>query len=153
MRCDAFLDRFDRLDAGAAVPLRLRRHLESCARCAALAEREAAAFRAAARDPAFSPRNADLLDERVMAAVRLSPSPRREMTLSRWLMPGALLVLAAALVPVGMDFNWLRAWFGFGWELPIALILGTLFAAYGAIFIGTHLEELEPFIRKAGGGH
>ena len=148
MLCDEFLDRYDRLDAGAEPSPVLRRHLDGCPRCATLVAREAAALAAARLDAAYLPRRAAGLEGRIMAAVRLEPHPSREMSLGRWLVPGGLLVLAAALVPVGDDFRWLREAFGFGWEMPIALILGSGFAAYGALFIGSHMEELGHMVKR-----
>lgn len=153
MRCEAFLDRWDRLDAGEALPATLRRHLADCPSCALLLEREAAALAEARAAAELLPARPALLDERIMAAVRLTPHPRREMAMGSWLLSGSLLVLATALIPLGMDIDWIKGSLGRGWELPLALVLGTGFAAYGALFIVSHLEELLPLVKRMGGVH
>ncbi len=147
MRHETALKRLDELDAGQEPGLALRMHLAGCSDCARIARLSAEAMAAyRATDPDLC----ELLDERIMAAVRLTPPPRLDFAIRDWVLPGAVLLLSICLMPLGSRLGFLEAIFGPGSALSLALVLGIGFSAYSAFFIGTHLEELQGYLRKLG---
>jgi hypothetical protein len=140
MRHETALECIDELDAGQAYGLALRLHLARCPSCAAEAERVQAALAAyRAADEAE-----DRIEERVMAALRLMPPPRQDFALRDWLLPGALIALSMLLLP------FLAPLFEPNYALPLSLVLGIAFTAYCALFIATHLAELQTYLVKRG---
>jgi hypothetical protein len=154
MLCEYFRDRYDRLDAGEEPGILLRLHFALCPAC----REEAAASRAAlaayrnAEHGADAYREdragADRIEERVMAAVRILPRPRRTVSYRDWIVSGLVIAVSMALIPFGDDFNSIKAIFGMSYTLPLMLGLGLVITLYGAVFIATHMEELGPFVRR-----
>ncbi|MBL8967366.1 MAG: hypothetical protein JNG85_10165 [Spirochaetaceae bacterium] len=158
MRCEQFLDRYDRLDAGETPGYPLRRHLAACASCEAkVRRREAAlaAYRAGSSDADAAKGN--LLDERIMAAVRLTPRPRRAVLVRDWILSGFVIAASMVIIPLGSEFDRAKETFGFRLALPLSLVLGLALTAYMAVFIGSHMDSLLPLLRRmnghAGGPH
>jgi len=140
MRHEAALEYLDGLDAGQPYGMALRLHLSRCPSCAAEAERVQAAlasYRAVAEAE-------DRIEDRVMAALRLMPPPRQDFALRDWLLPGAIIALSMLLLP------FLAPLFEPGYALPLSLVLGIAFTAYCALFIATHLAELQTYLEKRG---
>jgi len=46
--------------------------------------------------------------------------------------------------------DFLKSVFGSGYLLSLSLVLGAAFTAYCALFIATHLSELQSFLEKRG---
>lgn len=150
MRCDEFLDRYDRLDSGEEPGLFLRLHLAACPACRdRVAEHEAAleAIRTAAAEPLDAALE-EAIAARVMAAVRLMPAPRRAFHARDWAISGLVIFSSLALVPFDANYGILRELFGEGFTMPLCLVLGLVLTIYGAVFIGTHMTELEPFVKR-----
>lgn len=150
MRCDEFLDRYDMLDSDEEPGLFMRLHLATCPSCRARVAERASAL-AAIRASAAEPVDLDLeaaIEDRVMAAVRLMPAPRRELHAREWVVSGLVIFASIALVPFDANYGILRDLFGEGFTMPLCLVLGLVLTIYGAVFIGTHMSELEPFVKR-----
>jgi hypothetical protein len=165
MRHEAALKHLDELDAGQAYGFALRRHLSHCSSCAAVAERMEAALRAYREDTRREDTRREdtrredtrrlepesLVEDRVMAAIRFMPPPCQDFALRDWLFPGAVIALSMFLLPVlGKDNGLLESLFGSGYTLSLALVLGVAFTAYSALFVATHLAELQSYLEKRG---
>jgi hypothetical protein len=72
------------------------------------------------------------------------PPPRQDFALRDWLLPGAIIALSMLLLP------FLAPLFEPGYALPLSLVLGIAFTAYCALFIATHLAELQTYLEKRG---
>lgn len=150
MRCETFLEQYDRLDNRRALAPLLRLHLASCSSCRSKVLRTGAALDAYRR---VEPSRSDLLEERIMSAVRLLPHPRRVVSVRDWVVTGGLIALSMALIPLGDQFDSIKAFFGSSYALPLALVLGFILTAYGALFIGSHMSELGPLVKERYGRH
>ena len=158
MRHETALKRLDELDSREDYGLALRWHLARCPSCSESAARVAAGMRAyrIADTRGASPDGealvpADLVEERIMAAVRLVPRPRQDFAFGDWLFPGVVLALSMVLLPLmGKDVDFLKSLFGSGYLLSISLVLGAAFTAYCALFIATHLSEVQSYLEKRG---
>jgi hypothetical protein len=92
-----------------------------------------------------------LIEDRVMAAVRLMPPPQQDFALRDWLFPGMVIAISMFLLPVlGKGSSFLEMLFGPGYEFSLALVLGLVFTAYSVLFIATHVSELQSFLEKRG---
>jgi hypothetical protein len=150
MRHETALKRLDELDAGQEYGLALRIHLSRCRSCASAAERTKAALRAYRASPQREAPEI-IVEDRVMAAVRLMAPPRQDFALRDWLFPGVVIALSMFLLPVfGKNNGFLESLFGSGYTLSLALVLGVAFTAYSAIFIAAHLAELQSYLEKRG---
>jgi hypothetical protein len=158
MRCETFLDRYDRLDSGEEVGFFLRLHLATCSDCRRAVERldeVVSAWRRAEAAREASPRaraEADTIDARVMASIRLLPRPHRELHAGNWAVSGAVFFFSLAFIPFSADFDIFRKIFGDSYTLPLFLVFGLGLTVYGAVFIASHLEELEPLVKRFVGG-
>jgi hypothetical protein len=155
MRHEAALRRLDELDAGEEPGLTLRMHLASCRSCAEAAERMNEAQRAYREDIGCvdDARGSDadrLLEERIMATIRLTPPPRQDFAIRDWLFPGAVILLSMCLLPLGSNIGFLEPLFGSGYALSLSLVLGVAFTAYCTFFIASHLGELQSYLQKRG---
>jgi hypothetical protein len=152
MRHESALRRLDELDAGQAPGIALRMHLATCRSCAEAAARVNAALRAYRQGPRRGNDAAEdsPLEERIMATVRLTPPPRQDFAIRDWLFPGGVILLSMCLLPLGSNIGFLESFFGPGYALSLSLVLGVAFTAYSALFIASHLEELQAYLQKAG---
>lgn len=144
MRCETFRDRDDLLDAGRRPGFLMRRHLARCASCRALLELEAAALAAYRAPVAALPG----LEDRIMAAVRLTPRPRRLVRIRDWVVVGLLIAASMALIPLAEEFDWVKELFGLSFALPLSLVLSFVLTAYVAVFIGSHVSELMELLER-----
>lgn len=148
MRCETFLERYDALEPGAEPGPGMSRHLASCGRCRGqVGAVEAALGELRAADAAGSP-GGGLLEERIMAAARLVPGPRRDFSVRDWIIAGAVIAVSMILIPVGDYFARFDEFFGARYTLPLSLVLGCVLTAYGALFAGAHLGELQAFMER-----
>jgi len=153
MRHETALKRLDELDAGQDYGLALRAHLARCPSCASAAAKTREALRAYRNGPedARALGAGYLVEERVMATVRLMPPPRQDFALRDWIFPAALVALSMFLLPVlGKDLGFLEPLLGSSYALSLSLVLGLGFTAYSVLFIATHMAELQTYLEKRG---
>lgn len=151
MRHETALRRLDELDSGEEPGLFLRMHLASCADCARAAHLSARAMAGYRASGARSPEPADLLlEDRIMAAVRLTPPPRQDFAIRDWLFPAGVILFSLCLLPLVSGQGALDALFGPNSAASLALALGVIFTVYSAFFVATHLSELESYLAKKG---
>jgi hypothetical protein len=154
MRHEAALKSLDELDAGQPYGPALRMHLSRCRSCAAAArlmEESLRAYREDTRREDTRRADSSRVEERVMAVVRLMAPPQQDFALRDWLFPGAIIALSMVILPFfGKDLGFLESLFGSSYELSLFLVLGAVFTAYSALFIATHLSELQSFLEKRG---
>jgi hypothetical protein len=150
MRCEIFLKRLDELDSGRAMSPAMRLHALRCRACAAEAAALGAALGAYRSALAAESAEGSAVEDRVMAAVRLLPPPRQDFAIRDWAFAGVVIAASTLLLPLGESSGFLRTFFGPGFALSLAIVLGIFLTTYTALFIGTHLEELEDFLDKRG---
>lgn len=153
MRCESFLARYESLDAGEEPGFMLRIHAALCPSCAEKINRMEEALECYRSEPDFPGREAAEaasmgLESRVMASISLLPRPKRELRARDWLISGAVIVLSMAMIPFDVNFSHVKEFFGASFALPLSLVLGSVLTLFGAVFIATHIEELEPMIRR-----
>ncbi len=148
MRCERFLLLFDGLEPGQKLPPSLSLHLSRCASCRAQVSAFESALSAWKRDEVHRVEELEAfasLEERTMAAVRLTPRPRRELSLAQWAFPGLLVALSCIFLP-----NFAR-FLGLGDDalfFPLAIVFGLGLSVFGSVFAGTHAEELKSELEK-----
>ena len=59
-----------------------------------------------------------------------------------WVITGFVILFSLSTMFFGMDFISLAAVHGSSYLLPIGISIGCIVTAYGAVFIGSHLDEL-----------
>lgn len=150
MRCETFRSRYDRLEPGRSMDRAMIAHLEGCGTCRAEVETVEAAlaeFRNADEADEFGELG-ELLESRVMAVVRFMPPPQRDFSIRDWIIAGSVIAASMLLIPVGEYFARFRETFGASYALPLSLVLGLSLTAYGALFIGTHMDEVQGFVDR-----
>jgi hypothetical protein len=145
MRHDAALRRLDELDAGEEPGFALKMHLAACPSCAEAARRAAAAVAAYRRAGDES-----VLEDRIMAAVRLTPPPRQDFAIRDWVLPAIVILFSLCLLPLASSLGFLESLFGPGSAISLALVLGLSFTGYSVFFVATHMDELEGYLAKRG---
>ncbi|MDR2792907.1 MAG: peptidoglycan-binding protein [Treponema sp.] len=65
-----------------------------------------------------------------------------ELSLRGWVIIGVFMLFSLTTTFFGMDFEKVANSQGQAFLLPVGITVGALLAGYGAIFIGSHLEEL-----------
>jgi hypothetical protein len=126
--------------------LRLRLHGFFCPQCAQEIERFELSRDILRND--FFP-SAPSFEESVMRQIRnedpaLPPTREIEMgiTFSGWVVTGIVLLVSLASVFFGADFIKTVNFEGNSFLLPMGITIGAVLSCYGALFIGSHLEEL-----------
>jgi hypothetical protein len=144
---ESLYDDFD--DSGSAertIFSRLWRqaHLFFCPDCA----REERKLKIAAKilENDFFPSAPDLSDS-IMAMVRAEALPaleaeKRTVPLFGWVVAGFFLLLSLISAYFSGNFLDLDTLKGSSYMLPVGIIIGMVVIGYGAIFIGTHLDQL-----------
>jgi len=150
MRCGKFLDKLDGLDAGASLSPAMAFHALFCPSCAQAAARLEAAILAYRAPPAPDGERDSVIEDRIMAAVRLTPPPRQDFAIRDWIAAGIVIATSTLLLPLTEHSGFLRTFFGPGYALSLAIVLGLALTAYTAFFIGTHMGELRSYLDKRG---
>jgi hypothetical protein len=121
------------------LPLRVRLHLSHCASCNAEYKRMQKAI--AFMRSEYLPRSPDL-SELIMSAIRVTPTlEAAPVSFRDWTIVGIVILAAITIAPLGSAFTWVKNSFGSNFLLPLNVVLGLMLSAYGALFIGTHLNE------------
>jgi len=157
MRHETALKRLDELDSGQEPGFTLKLHLAACPSCAASAKRTAEALAAYRNDKAeeedleaFALSADQLLEDRIMAAVRLTPPPRQDFALRDWVLPAIVILFSLCLLPLASSLGFIESLFGPGSAIALALVLGLAFTCYSVFFVATHMSELEGYLAKRG---
>ena len=149
MRHETALKRIDELDAGQRPGIGLRMHLANCPSCAHAAQSMSEALSAYRGVGGVG--DADrLVEERIMATVRLTPPPMQDFAIRDWLFPGAVILLSMCLLPLGSPLGYSESFLSPGSALSLSLVLGLIFTAYCALFIASHVGELQSYLQKRG---
>jgi len=152
MRCDHFLFRFDELEPGRRLSPWLAFHLSRCPSCRAQVNAFQSALEAWKRDEAERfdgyGRLPDM-EDRAMAAVRLTVRPKRELTLAQWVFPGLLIASSCVGLPV---FAKIHGVGDDGLFFPLALVFGIGLTALGSVFVGSHADELKAELERRRAG-
>ena len=151
MRHETALRLLDELDNGEKPGLALRFHLASCPACAQAAKLSTEAMASYRSSSAPKAEAMDsILEDRIMASVRLTPPPKQDFAIRDWLFPAAVIFFSLCLLPLISSAGSFDALFGPNFTASVALALGAIFTVYSAFFVATHLEELESFLEKKG---
>jgi hypothetical protein len=106
----------------------------------------------------FFPAAGGVLEDRVMNAVKrdqgvwLSMSTidtidnNEALSMRGWIFTGIFVLLSLSTVLFGGDFGKVAAAFGSSFLLPLGLTIGGIVSIYGALFIASHLDELEKIL-------
>ncbi|MDR3193540.1 MAG: peptidoglycan-binding protein [Treponema sp.] len=149
MSCDELLDELYEYAGDEKIPLnlrlRLRLHGFFCPQCAQEIERFELSRDILRND--FFP-SAPSFEEPVMRQIRddesVPPVWKIEMgiTFSGWVVTGIVLLISLASVFFGTDFVKTVNFEGNSFLLPMGITIGAVLSCYGALFIGSHLEQL-----------
>jgi hypothetical protein len=87
------------------------------------------------------------LEDRIMAAIEQEAQEEyipaaAGVTFRGWVITGLIILISLATASLGMDFSKLAEALGSSFLLPIGITVGMVITGYGALFIGSHLEEL-----------
>lgn len=143
MKCEVFEERYDRAEDGAKLSPALALHLARCPRCAARVELRRRAL-ALYRLPVPGPD----LASRVLAVLPFLPRPHRTVSLRNWILSGLALSASVILVPAQKVFSLVIEEYGNRWMLPFVLVFGLSVSVFGALFIGTHMDELSGLVGR-----
>jgi hypothetical protein len=154
MRHEKALRLLDELDAGEAPGFALRLHLARCPSCARQARLMGDAYRAyrigVSGEAADSPGDGIILEERIMATIRLTPPPRQDFAVGDWIFPAAAMLISICLVSIATEAGYLESLFGSSSAVCLSLVLGLAFTAYSTLFVASHLGELRSYLQKRG---
>lgn len=150
MKCGDWLDMLYEYVGDEKLPLilklRFRLHSFFCPQCAQEMERFELS-RDILRNDFFPP--APNFEESVMLRIReeepaLSPVRENEagVAFSGWVVTGIVLLVSLVSVFFGADFIKIVKFAGNSFLLPVGITVGAALSCYGALFIGSHLEEL-----------
>ena len=121
------------------LPLRVRLHLSHCTSCNAEYSRMQKAI--AFMRSEYLPSSPDL-SELIMSVIRATPIlEAAPVSFREWTIVGIVILAAITIAPLGRAFTWVKLSFGSNFLLPLNVVLGMILSAYGALFIGTHLNE------------
>ena len=151
MRCDDFRLRWDGLEPGSDLPWGMRRHLASCPTCRRERDRLESAIASWRLEEAGLAEGGPA-EVRIMAAVLVSPRPRRELSMGQWILSGLFLALSCVLVPLALFYDGFGPNFDDALLFHLALVVGVGLAVFGMLFIGSHFEELRARLEGQGLG-
>ncbi|NLJ47455.1 MAG: hypothetical protein GX430_12975 [Treponema sp.] len=143
MKCETFEELYDRAEEGAPLSPALALHLARCPRCAARVELRRRALELY-RIPGPEPD----LASRVLAVLPFLPRPHRTVSLRNWVLSGLALSASVVLVPAQRVFSLVIEEYGNRWMLPFVLVFGLSLSVFGALFIGTHMDELSGLVGR-----
>ncbi|MFZ4614690.1 MAG: hypothetical protein ACOYM2_00670 [Rectinemataceae bacterium] len=149
MTCTQFMERFDSLEPGIAPTFFMSRHLHQCDSCRASVARvdsALAAWRGAECAARLSQPFADRSEERIMAAIRLTPRPRRELSMAQWLLPVVIVAGSSILLPLALTGSPLASVSDGALTFSLAMILGVGLAIFGSLFIISQAEGILPWV-------
>jgi len=125
-------------------------HRLRCPSCSAESAKLEAAICAYRSESEADRAEDSLVEDRIMAAIRLLPPPRQDFAIMDWAFAGIVIAASTLLLPLAESSGFLRTFFGPGYALSLAIVLGVSLTIYTAFFIGTHLDELQSFLDKRG---
>jgi hypothetical protein len=91
-----------------------------------------------------SPQMEEIIMERLYAEADLEEKTAAPagFSIKSWVITGLIVLLSLTSPVLGLNFTQIAASEGSSFLLPIGLTIGLIVTCYGALFIGSHLEEL-----------
>ncbi|MDR2245549.1 MAG: peptidoglycan-binding protein [Treponema sp.] len=163
MKCTTLVDKIYEFDGRQALSLwnrlQIAVHIVLCPRCA-----EKTLLLEAVRDllrTDFLPVPPAFIADSVMDRIRTEvfdtsadmpfefeeEGPTPEVPFGGWVATGLIILFSLTASFMDMDFISLAAAQGSSFLLPLGITIGVVITVYGAIFIGSHLEELSDRFR------
>jgi hypothetical protein len=149
MNCQDVRDKLFDYNRDEPLPLlqhiRIDFHLLHCSRCAKELEK-LEQFRDVVTT-GFFPAPPPYLEDRIMAEIEQETQEEyipaaAGVTFRSWVITGLIILISLATASLGMDFSKLAEALGTPFLLPVGITVGVVITGYGALFIGSHLEEL-----------
>lgn len=147
MNCKDVLNVLDDDEMTLTRRLRVAIHLAFCRSCAAEKRRLNAAYRMMNED--FMPLVSSGFSNAVMRLLGLDESlqTQESFSLRGWTAVGVFILLSLASSYLGVDFRSISESNGSSFVLPVGITVGCVITVYGALFIGSHMEDLrEKFV-------
>jgi anti-sigma factor RsiW len=87
------------------------------------------------------------LEDRIMAEIEQETQEAyipaaAGFTFRGWVITGFVILISLATASLGINFSRLAEALGASFLLPVGITVGVVITGYGALFIGSHLEEL-----------
>lgn len=147
MNCEKIQRRFLEMDNRSRIPLAVQAHMLYCSRCRRDINMLAETF-ASLRSEAPFVMDRDLC-EKIMIDVFLSKTGyEHHVTGFQWGAVGSIILVSLFLIPFSNSFEWLRAYFGAGLELPVSIVLGLAFSVFALAGIFSNLDDLKKFVNS-----
>lgn len=146
MKCDDAMQQFLQMDNRDSLPFFLRIHVWHCRRCKEEIDSLQQAY-IALLDAAPYELPRDLSGPLYDEIAKQCPSYRREMSYTRWLVVGFILIASRIAVTFSDTLVVLQGHYGGRLDIPLNIVLGLVMSIYAALFIGTHIEELKKLVR------
>jgi hypothetical protein len=149
MNCHDVMDKLFEYHREEPIPflqhIQIEFHLFHCAHCAEELEKLEQA-----RDvikTSFFAAPPPQLEDRIMAEIEQEAQEEyipaaAGVTFRGWVITGLVIFISLATASLGMDFSRLAEALGSSFLLPVGITVGMVITGYGALFIGSHLEEL-----------
>ena len=151
MNCERILDKvYEMDDMPLLTRIRVGLHLLVCPDCAQEVERYEVC-RDILRNDFFPTSILDAgLEDTVMAMAAAGEDETAEpegaeitggFSTRGWVIAGLVMLVSLATLFFGLDFNKVAVASGMSFMIPIGITIGAALTCYGALFIGSHLEE------------
>jgi len=154
MNCERVLEKVYEMDDSMSLLTRIRigLHIITCPDCAQEVERFEVCRDILRND--FFPTSildaAPALEDTVMAMAAAEEDNAMEQesveisggfSTRGWVIAGLVMLVSLATIFFGLDFNKVAVAAGMKFMIPIGITIGMALTCYGALFIGSHLEE------------
>jgi hypothetical protein len=155
MNCHEVMDAVYEFEGNTALPfftqLRVQLHLLHCSHCAG--EIEKLENTRSIMKGSFLPAPPGGLEERIMRSIareepaELFPEAAFKesgagVSFRSWVVTGLVILVSLSTSFLVLDFGKVADHWGSSFLLPIGITIGAVVSAYGALFIGSHLDEL-----------
>jgi hypothetical protein len=154
MNCERVLEKVYEMDDSMSLLTRIRigLHIITCPDCAQEVERFEVCRDILRND--FFPTSildaAPSLEDTVMAMAAAEEDNAMEQesveisggfSTRGWVIAGLVMLVSLATIFFGLDFNKVAVASGMSFMIPIGITIGMALTCYGALFIGSHLDE------------
>lgn len=145
MKCSKAVEDYLKLENFSHTPVLLKIHLMFCRKCRNEVLQLHKAFNMLKGDSIYKS-HYDITAS-VMDIIR-KESVYTVKTISgfKWVTIGLIIFFSILLINFSDSFLWLKNEFGSDYTIPLSIVMGFVFTAYSAVFIGCNYEDIKKYL-------
>ena len=145
MKCDRAIEKYLDADNNSSIPIMLKLHIMSCAKCRREIKALHSSYMRIRKDSPYKS-HVDISCSVMNIIMAEQITTGKTISGFKWVSIGTLIFSSIVLINFSDSFIWLKKEFGSNYTIPLSIVMGLIFTAYAAILIACNYEYIKKYI-------